>query len=162
MRERLYFNRELGGDSADPSNQGDRGRPYDTFQAVTEEHATVITSLSAAPDFYHLPTLDIDLPCELRESSPGKYHLYIDKPMPWSQYRMLLDVLAQVGIIEQGYADASIEKRGSALRKPGTFKNATEMRAGSYDRETHVAIPVEQYQAMQALCDAVKPMAVFP
>jgi len=100
----------------------------------------------------HLPTLDIDLPCQLRESSPGHFHLYIDKPMSWSSYRMLLDVLASVGIIERGYADASINKGASCLRKPGTFKDATILRGEhTYNPETHALVPRALVDALGAV-----------
>lgn len=71
----------------------------------------------------HAPTLDIDLPCRLVQSStPGHFHLYIDKAMKWPDYERLLTVLAEVGIIEPGYADASIRRRQTFVRKPGIVK----------------------------------------
>lgn len=82
---------------------------------------------SCAPAPYnedrHSPALDIDLPCVLVPSStPGKFHLYIDKPMPWETYKTLLRALADAGILEQEYASASIAKGQSFLRKPGVTK----------------------------------------
>ena len=59
----------------------------------------------------HLPALDIDHMCHLRESeTPGHFHLLIDKPMTWAQYKKLLDVMAEVGIVEKGYVRASKER----------------------------------------------------
>jgi hypothetical protein len=79
--------------------------------------------LHPGPENLHAPTLDIDLPCMLVESStPGHYHLYIDKAMPWEDYARLLNVLADVGIIERGYADASLRRGASFLRRPGVTK----------------------------------------
>jgi len=71
----------------------------------------------------HRPILDIDFEAVLVESSTeGHYHLYLDKLMPWSDYRLLLDVLAKVGIIEQGYADASLDRGYSNVRLPWITK----------------------------------------
>lgn len=71
----------------------------------------------------HAPALDIDLPCELVESStPGHFHLYIDKQLTWPQYRRLLTVLSDVGIIEYGYYRASTAAMQTFLRKPGQKK----------------------------------------
>jgi hypothetical protein len=71
----------------------------------------------------HMPVLDIDFPCELIPSStPGHFHLLIDRPMEWSQYKQLLNALANAGIIEYGYAKASLNHGGSFIRKPGIHK----------------------------------------
>lgn len=78
---------------------------------------------SRLSDGRHAPALDIDLPCELVASStPGHFHLYIDKPMSWEEYRILLHALAAVGIIEQGYYEASVQQGQTFLRPPGQAK----------------------------------------
>lgn len=71
----------------------------------------------------HAPVIDLDFMAHLIPSStPGNYHLYLDKTMPWKDYRLLLKCLAKVGIIEDGYAKASIKKGGSYVRLPGVKK----------------------------------------
>lgn len=71
----------------------------------------------------HRPILDIDFPATVIPSSTsGHGHLYIDKPMTWEHYEKLLNVLAEVGIIEPGYADASIERQHTAVRLPWVKK----------------------------------------
>lgn len=68
---------------------------------------------------YHRPVLDIDFPAALVPSTtPGHFHLYLDRALTWEQYEKLLGVLAEVGIIEQGYANVSIERRHTAVRVP--------------------------------------------
>lgn len=66
----------------------------------------------------HAPAIDIDgIHCELKPSSTeGHYHLYIDKPMPWSDYYKLLTVLYEVGIIEKGFYHASLNDEQTLLR----------------------------------------------
>lgn len=65
----------------------------------------------------HAPALDIDLPVRVVQSrTKGHHHLYIDKPMSWDDYKKVLNVLAEVGIIQSGYCSASIDRQGSHLR----------------------------------------------
>ena len=72
---------------------------------------------------FHAPTLDIDMYCALHGSTtPGHFHLYIDKPMSWVDYVKLLTTLRDVGIIQPGYCDLSLARGASYLRKPGIVK----------------------------------------
>lgn len=75
----------------------------------------------------HLPVLDIDFEARLVPSStPGHYHLYLDgmKPMEERKYANLLNALADAGVIEHGYASASVARGMSLVRNPG-IKRAT-------------------------------------
>jgi hypothetical protein len=88
----------------------------------------------------HAPVLDIDLPCRLEPSTtPGHFHLYIDKAMKWPDYERLLTVLAEVGIIEPGYADASIRRRQTFVRKPGVVKPQSAPSSGGPDSRAGAA-----------------------
>lgn len=83
------------------------------------DQATTITSQVAGSEVMHKVVLDIDLPVRVYPSStPGHYHLYIDTPVTWPDYRNLLDALAQAGIIEPGYANASKDRGYTRLRLP--------------------------------------------
>lgn len=71
----------------------------------------------------HRPILDIDFPAGLVPSTTeGHFHLYLDRPMTWLKYKRLLLVLAEVGIIEHGYAHASIDRGYSSTRLPWVKK----------------------------------------
>lgn len=72
------------------------------------------------PDYwFHAPTLDIDIPAYLIPSStPGHSHLYIDVEITWDKYVKLLNVMAECGILEEGYVKASIAKGGTYVRLP--------------------------------------------
>lgn len=91
------------------------------------DEAEVITSNSKAETWrgvMHRPVLDIDFPAALLPSStPGHYHLFLDKKMSWQQYSRLLNVLSEVGIIEDGYADASNNREFSSVRLPWVKKD---------------------------------------
>lgn len=93
--------------------------------------AEVVTSRIDTPDDeftdHHRPFLDIDFPVAvLPSSTEGHHHLYIDKEMSWSQYSKLLKVLAEVGIIEDNYAKASIARGHTAIRLPWIKKEVSK------------------------------------
>lgn len=100
------------------------------------EAATVLTSrvddgtdaaLHPGTKTRHKVVLDIDLPAQLIPSStPGHFHLLIDKELTWGQYTGLLNELARVGIIEDGYVSASIARGHTAVRLPWVQKEATK------------------------------------
>jgi hypothetical protein len=72
----------------------------------------------------HMPVIDIDrMPVKLIESTtPGNYHLYIDKEMTWPIFVVLLDALLTAGIIEKGWHDATIKQECAYVRVPGVKK----------------------------------------
>jgi hypothetical protein len=67
----------------------------------------------------HRPVLDIDFPAKLIPSStPGHFHLYLDRSMPWADYEKFLRVCGEVGILEPGYVSVSVERKHTAVRVP--------------------------------------------
>jgi hypothetical protein len=71
----------------------------------------------------HIVALDLDCPAWLVPSSTaGHSHLYIGTPMTWPDYEKLLNVLAEVGLIEKGYRDASVKRKATFLRLPWVRK----------------------------------------
>lgn len=67
----------------------------------------------------HTVMLDLDVPAVLIPSSTqGHSHLYIDVPLEWGQLEKLLHALADAGVIEGGYAEASIAREHTTLRLP--------------------------------------------
>ena len=115
-----------------PDSEAEDGAPDETRRPVaTEEEANLIGSWCAPPvnvagpdgqplvlgmqGDWHLPCIDIDHPLEVRESTtPGHFHLLIGKPMEWTRYVKLLDALADAGLVERGYVEAS-ENRGQTF-----------------------------------------------
>lgn len=91
---------------------------------LTEDlnEANVVTSMIRDSNL-HTVVLDIDIPAALVPSTtPGKHHLYIDAPMPWSTYETLLKALADAGVIEEGYALASMSRGFTSVRLPWVRK----------------------------------------
>lgn len=115
-------------DGKDPGKTNKHAKPGEyAVAAKTErvdlpEQAQLVSSLlddskwqnNAGGD--HVVAVDIDLPCHLIETSPGKHHLIVEKAMPWKRYRALLIALEQAGLIEAGYLEASLVRRASYLR----------------------------------------------
>lgn len=101
----------------DPNLDSDDEYKFDGLRWVSvAEGANLISSRTK--DGQHAPALDIDFSARLVPSrSPDHYHLFLDKPMPWWRYRILLKVLAWCGIIEKGYYGASVARKQTFLRR---------------------------------------------
>lgn len=80
-------------------------------------HANRISSLTE--DGSHAPVIDIDLPIRaIPSSTPGHYHLYIDKKMSWKSYRKLLKALVEAGLVEEGWYKMSLRRGMTMVRPP--------------------------------------------
>jgi hypothetical protein len=107
------------------------GRPYLRGQGedrvivdIWEEANAISSEVGAGAK--HSPVLDLDFPARLVPSStPGHFHLYLEGlEIDWETYAELLTALAKAGVIEDGYAAASVARRASFVRKPGVYKRA--------------------------------------
>lgn len=88
-----------------------------------EPEADVVSSEVVGTD-HHTVMLDLDVPAVLVPSStPGHSHLYVDVAMPWRQYRRFLKAAYRAGLIEEGYYQASISRKGTHLRLPWVTKS---------------------------------------
>lgn len=97
------------------------------YATMNVADADVVSSeIYGKPD-KHVVALDIDVPARLVPSSTeGHHHLHIDVECDWADYVEFLRAAAKVGIIEQGYADVSIQRRGTHLRVPWKRKGEDE------------------------------------
>lgn len=87
------------------------------------------SELDDGTNYFHAPTLDIDgINVEVLESTtPGNFHLYIDKAISWGNYKQLLLALEACGICQSGFVGLSIARGASFLRKPGVEKKENEV-----------------------------------
>ncbi len=70
-------------------------------------------------------TLHLDVPAHWVPSSTQDHgHLYIDCLMPWDALAKLLDVLVDIALVEEGYANASKARGYTAVRLPWVSKLA--------------------------------------
>lgn len=77
--------------------------------------------------------LDLDFPAELIASStPGHYHLYLDKPISHAKWEALMVALAEAGIIEPGYANSS-RSRGYNMVRLDRTKGQDGLPANDYN-----------------------------
>lgn len=107
---------------------------FDSYDAQTGRfdtddlsEAQVITSRVSGSDGWHKVVLDIDVPAQLIPSStPGHHHLYIDVAMREEVWADLVRALAKAEVIEDGYANASLERGFTAVRLPWIKKEETK------------------------------------
>jgi hypothetical protein len=104
---------------ADVLNHAEYLEDGERYFTTDKDEANLITSKVLGNDQLHKVVLDVDIPARLIPSSTeGHFHLYIDKQIPWDNYVDLLGALAECGIIEAGYANASVERGYTAARLP--------------------------------------------
>jgi hypothetical protein len=78
---------------------------------------------SATQQGTHAPVFDLDFPAYLLpSSSPGKFHLYLEKEISWESYLDILESMVNAGLLEPGWVDSGITNGAMLLRPPGVFK----------------------------------------
>jgi hypothetical protein len=74
-------------------------------------------------DNRHAVLLDLDVPAYLvRSSTPGHSHLYVTVSAAWDDYVAFLKAAVKIGMLEQGYVNACIERGMTSLRLPWVKK----------------------------------------
>jgi len=115
----------------EPENDDDKNnyKGKVNTEPVDDQEGTLVTSLMVNMEGYHAPVIDFDVPSqlwppvELLHSSQIKHHhLYINKPVVEAKYWQMLEAMAQAGVVEQGYYEASVARGYSAVRTVGTIK----------------------------------------
>lgn len=115
------------------------GGSYDSKVEVSPsqvEMANLITSTCDEGAELHLPVLDFDLPIHVQKSSNGNNHLYINKKITWDKYVKVMEAMADAGILEEGYVNASKSRGYSAVRPPWVKKGTLIPIASSEDITT--------------------------
>lgn len=108
-------------DPADARNYDSQAQNLIPFDHLGTAHA--VTSVLNDHDI-HRPVLDIDFPVHVIPSStPGHFHLYLDKTYSSDNYFALLQDLAKHRIIEKGFANSSAARGFSAVRLPWISKD---------------------------------------
>ena len=96
----------------------------DLEQTQDPSEAKAITSVHRGGGKMHNLVIDVDWPVHaIPSSTPGHFHLYVDKLIPWEKYKALLQALADAGIVEAGYAAASIDQGFTTVRAPWVRKD---------------------------------------
>ena len=94
----------------------------DKYTEAGVEDAVFLSSNSRGGK--HLLLFDCDFPVYTRETSPGKWHVAVNKEMSRSALQGVLYALAQAGVVETGYEAAVLAKPkyGATLRWPWVKK----------------------------------------
>lgn len=102
------------------SRSGDRGDPAETLE--TAEAVSSKVTAAWVPD-RHVIAVDVDVPAWLVPSSTeGHSHLYVDLEMSWEDYKEWLLASAKIGLLEEGYVNAAIQRGMTSVRTPWTRK----------------------------------------
>lgn len=110
-------------DHQDYNIRNERLRYSNTLQDDDNLITSLVVPQGPFDERKHKIMLDLDVPAKLVPSTTeGHTHLYIDIEVPDADYLSLLDVLAHVGIIERGYAQASQRRGHTSLRLPWVTK----------------------------------------
>jgi hypothetical protein len=110
--------------------------------------ANMITSeLDSEDEFFakaHRPVLDIDYEAALVPSStPGHFHLYLDKTISHDAYMKFLEAAAVAGIIQWGFYEGA-KKRGATsvrlpwIKKGDPYANSSDPDAAVKDLEKQI------------------------
>ena len=94
----------------------------DKYRKAEVEDAVFLSSNARGGK--HLLLFDCDFPVYTRETSPGKWHVAVNKEMSRSALQGVLYALAQAGVVETGYEAAVLAKPkyGATLRLPWVKK----------------------------------------
>ncbi|MDF3280863.1 hypothetical protein [Gordonia sp. N1V] len=112
----------------------------DDFDQTDSVDAKLVTSRivdeEGKPTGSHKLVIDLDHDAILLPSSqPGHHHLIVDVTMSDAKLYLLLETLAVAGVIERGYADASIEQKGTSARTPWALKSSALPERRAYGDE---------------------------
>lgn len=128
------FKRELSAASLAYADSGEDWWDDQRVAVVDPDRANLIGSrLVDQPNerrtgTLHAPVIDIDLECHLLPSTtPGHFHLYIEKAVSWEAYGEMLTAMCDAGIVEPGYVDAALHRGMSHVRKPGVMKQKDDV-----------------------------------
>ena len=94
---KTYKVEQLGVDW-DPENDNEAGYR----EEVDYDKANLVGSKTDLEEDGHLPVIDMDMPAHLEPSTtPGHFHLYVNKVVPWDKYVNLLNAMRDAGLVSE-------------------------------------------------------------
>lgn len=92
----------------------------------------------------HQPVFDLDFAAELLPSStPGHFHLYLNREISWRKYKKVLKAMMKAGLIEPGWYKMTVERHAGHLRAPALVKEESPR------TDTEVVEAVEKLQVLE-------------
>lgn len=111
----------ISGNAELKGNSGDAFGKEDVEGATLQDSNIVMSRLFSGG---HKVAIDLDMDAVLvPTSTPGHHHLIIDKQITWDEYKRLLEVLKDVGLIEPGFYKSALAREATVLRTPWTKKD---------------------------------------
>lgn len=108
----------------DPAEDDNYESHHVNTNSIDEAEIILSHEIDSDP-WEHRPVLDIDFPVHVVPSStPGHFHLYLNKKMTWGKYKNLLRALMEAGILESGYVIVSMERGYTSVRLPWVKKES--------------------------------------
>lgn len=99
----------------------ERHRQMGRAHERSDEKANLVSS--EVRDGVHMPVIDCDFGIQaIASSTPGHYHLYVDKEMSWEQYKALLKGMFEAGLIQKGWYENALKDGRSYVRLPHVRK----------------------------------------
>lgn len=129
------------------SNSEDDGytQIHPDLRPADHHTATLVTS-KLEDSSLHMPVIDIDMPCMLLPSStPGHFHLYIEKAMTWEKFLAILEAMEDAGVIGPGYLKYTRKRGYATVRYPGVTKQNEAVRISETRAELGISDPEEPY-----------------
>lgn len=78
---------------------------------------------SLGTDGLHYPVIDLDFPCRLEPSTtPGHFHLYLDRGIVYEHYDRLLNLLCEIGFVQEGIVHQLGQRGQTHVRQPWVKK----------------------------------------
>jgi hypothetical protein len=112
----------------DPESDNEKGYR----EEVPYYAANLVGSATDLEENGHLPCFDLDLPAHLEPSStPGHFHLYINKVVSWEKYVNLLHAMCEAGLVSEKYVEMSVKRGQTFVRRPGVYKQWWERSSSS-------------------------------
>lgn len=96
----------------------------DVSFGTDESHNVVTSKLQSEGDSdWHMPVIDLDFPCDLVPSStPGHFHLYVDRITGHEAYRKVLEAMVEAGWVQRGVLSGFDYRGFTAVRLPWVSK----------------------------------------
>lgn len=117
-RRKIYFQRSLDDYTKERPRYRDDAHMASSPQETDDPDRANLIASEVRPGV-HMPVIDCDYGIQtVASTTPGHYHLYIDKELTWEQYKALLDGFYAAGLIEKAWYQHALRHQRSYVRLP--------------------------------------------
>lgn len=96
----------------------DQAKKYGEHIHLDQEPKNCVVSLTSLTEDVHLPMLDDDAGIfrVVPSRTPGHQHVYIDRPLTWTQCVRLLQVLCELDLVDVAWGEKCLDQGVMTLR----------------------------------------------